>query len=41
MELNKHNNSDKVFVYSTLADLYEGEISQETFAIRFASPEST
>ncbi len=41
MELNKHNNSDKVFVYSTLADLYDLETNPETFAIRFSNPEST
>lgn len=40
MELNPHNNSQKVFVYSTLADLYEGEITPETFAIRFSGPEN-
>lgn len=40
MQLKKHNNSEKVFVYSTLADLYENEVSAETFAIRFSSPES-
>ncbi|XP_017484672.1 PREDICTED: ran-specific GTPase-activating protein-like [Rhagoletis zephyria] len=40
MELNKHNNSDKVFVYSTLADLYDLETNPETFAIRFSNPEN-
>lgn len=40
MELSKHNNSEKVFVYSTLADLYDGETNPETFAIRFSGPES-
>lgn len=40
MKLNKHNNSEKVFLYSTLADFYENESNPETFAIRFSNAES-
>lgn len=40
MKLNKHNNSEKVFLYSTLADFYENETNPETFAIRFSNAEN-
>ncbi|KAH9423700.1 Ran-specific GTPase-activating protein, partial [Dermatophagoides pteronyssinus] len=40
MKLNKHNNSEKVFLYSTLADFYENESNPETFAIRFSNAEN-
>lgn len=40
MKLSPHNNSDKVFIYSTLADFYENETTPETFAIRFSNSEN-
>lgn len=40
MELKKHNNSDKVFVWSTLADYVDDVPKAETLAIRFGSVES-
>jgi hypothetical protein len=40
MELKKHNNSDKVFVWNTLADLSDNTPKAETLAIRFGNVES-
>ena len=40
MKLEYHNKSDKVFLYSTAADLFDGETSAQTFAIRFRTTES-
>ena len=40
MELKKHQNSDKVFVWSTFADLSDETPTPETLAIRFGNAES-
>jgi hypothetical protein len=40
MELKKHNNSEKVFVWNTLADLSEDTPKPETLAVRFGNVES-
>lgn len=40
MELKKHANSDKAFVWSTHSDFSDGEPRPETLCIRFGNPES-